>query len=322
MAETSDLERAIAAFVLGGLSAGDEARVRERLQKDPAARRLEQQMRQTLGALGAWREAHEALPGPAIPRVRRSPLRFIIPLAAAAAVVVAAGAWLLVPRAAAPDLSGELAWTSTQVSLPKEMWAWEPPAPRPPEGGPKIGAPGDPKGGAPPPGGQGFGGAPQGGHRTGGPGGTDGGGAASGGPKPGRTGEGGMIGGAPDLGGGSGAPKVGAPPRGRAGAGAAPPRDLAAFVRQFDFAFRLPETLPGGWKLASAFPCGKSHLNLTYAAGSRTLRVFLAASPGPDVAPAAGPSLVAARRGGVLVAFSREAFPGDLRGKVIGGFLK
>jgi hypothetical protein len=143
MADTTDLERAIAAFVLGGLSPGDEARVLERLQKDLAARRLEQQMRQTLGALGTWQEAHEALPRPAIPSVRRSPMRLILPLAAAAAVLIAAGVWLLAPKTPAPDLSSELAWTSTRVSLPKEMWAYEPAAPRPAEGGPRTGGPGD-----------------------------------------------------------------------------------------------------------------------------------------------------------------------------------
>lgn len=299
MAETSELERAIAALLLGGLPPGDEARVRERLQKDPSARRLEQQMRQTLGALGAWREAHGALPHPAIPQVRRSPFRIAVPLAAAAAVLVAAAVGLLTPGTPAPDLSGELSWTSAPPTPPEGMWAYRSPAgPPPPEEK-------DPKGVGSVRGGGGYGAAPQGGLRTEGPGKTVGG--------PRTGGETGDMIGAPSRRG----PQPEAPK-----AGAAPPRDLAAFVRQFEFPFRAPRELPGGWSLAQASPRGKSRLHLAYEAGGRKADVFLAASPGPDAVPRAAGSLVAARRRGVLVAFSRDAFPEDLWDRVVEEFLK
>lgn len=106
--------------------------------------------------------------------------------------------------------------------------------------------------------------------------------------------------------------------------GAVAPRDLAAFARQFNFAFRVPETLPGGWRLAHAAPAGKARVLLSYTAGSRTMTVRLSASPGPKTTPAAvqvqGQSLVAARRGGVLVAFDREAVPESLWDEVVQSF--
>ena len=103
------------------------------------------------------------------------------------------------------------------------------------------------------------------------------------------------------------------------------PHDLATFIQQFDFTFRVPETLPGDWRLIRAIPLGKDRVTLEYAAAAQAIAVHVSASAGPDTLPAAiqigDRSFVAARRHGVFLAFDRNAIPEASWNKVIDGFV-
>jgi hypothetical protein len=110
---------------------------------------------------------------------------------------------------------------------------------------------------------------------------------------------------------------MGGPPGGDGGG----PRDDAApvlrqFARQFDFSFRVPAELPGGYTLDRGQPLSPTAARLVYSAADKRIAVYVKASPGPDEAPrqSAGPDRVwTTRRAGVAVAAAgavpdRDAF--------------
>jgi hypothetical protein len=57
---------------------------------------------------------------------------------------------------------------------------------------------------------------------------------------------------------------------------------LDEFARQFDFRFRVPAGLPGGYVLERGSPLSERSIRLTYAAGDDRLNVVLEHVPGPD----------------------------------------
>ena len=267
-------ERLAAAAVLGLVEPRDDAAVRDRVRADPAVAPLVREMRQTLGALRLWQTGLESLPAPAMPEVRRPPV-LRIGLAAAAAVVLAVGAGAIVRlagRGRTPALQTELAWTAGPIeSVPGLKELKVPVRAAPPL---MVGAGGGPRGGA-----------------------------TFGAPPPGaRPAEGAPSTGGPRLGGGQGAKGGALPP------GAAPVKpEFAAFANQFAFAFRVPERLPGGCRLAAGTPVAADRLRLLYRLAEEELAVFLARSNGPDAAfgplVVDGRTLTAGRRAGVLIAF-------------------
>jgi len=262
MESISNLEQSIARFVLGELSPQEEADVRSRLTQDPAASRLEAQMRETIGALRAWQGSHATMPRPALPIAGSRWMRWIGPavgVAAAAAVVALIAAWQAKQASLGPDLSHELAaLMADQPRASEGLWTYEASVRKHALGTRSIAG-----------------------------------------------------------------PVVRAPESTRHAPPGAP-HDLAAFVQQFDFTFRVPETLPGDWRLIRAVPLGKDRIVLSYGAASQAAKVSLSASAGPETAPAAvevrGQWFVVARCGGVLVAFEREAFPEKQWSEIVPGF--
>lgn len=120
-------------------------------------------------------------------------------------------------------------------------------------------------------------------------------------------GRGGKIAAPPMLGGGTGA--SGGPSAKGGGEPAAQASDPAvrAFLDQFDFAFALPEQLPGGWQLRRARKVGADRAEVLYGRDGAALRVMLSPSVGPDVAftetEIAGRRMVLGRAGGLALAF-------------------
>jgi hypothetical protein len=216
-----------------------------------------------------------------------------------------------VPAPAAPDVAKDLAWIGAgRIEIPKGFWAYEPVAP---SGGARFGGP---------PGTGAAGGSLDGGPLRGGPAGggqPKGGSGKAGAGAPGDSPVGAPPPGGAAVGGGGGAQWTSKP-----SAGAAVPRDLAAFARQFNFDARVPESLPGAWRLARALPAGKDRLAIDYKSGSRTATVYVSASAGPDAAPeeirVGSRHLAAARRRGLLVAFDRAAFPASQWAALIDAF--
>ncbi len=82
---------------------------------------------------------------------------------------------------------------------------------------------------------------------------------------------------------------------------------IASFLKQFDFALRIPSRLPGGYELRSARAVSRKSLWLLYEGGLLELTVFVSQSSGKDTdfteVDAADRSLVAGRRSGLLIGF-------------------
>jgi hypothetical protein len=236
----SDKERRLAELVLGDLPPQAAAALRAQLKSDPNAARIVRELAETAQAMRAWQKSLEALPPPAVPSPRRPRPRVVwAALAAAAAVLLAVGAWI----AFGPEKTRPVDPGSSVVKKRPE------PAPAMSPGGKEIQIaktgrrPGDPAGGATPiKSGHAVGGPTGKGGATGlsVPGGEVGGGGGSGvsGTQGGRA-TGGTLGGAGRGGespkGGAapprvpleGAPMIGGPPI-STGAPGAPPTGIEA----------------------------------------------------------------------------------------------
>jgi hypothetical protein len=112
---------------------------------------------------------------------------------------------------------------------------------------------------------------------------------------------------------------MGGPPGGDGGRQGEAAPVLRQFALQFQFAFRVPAELPGGYTLDRGQPLSPTAARLTYSADDKRMQVCVKASPGPDEAPRRAPAgpggraVWVARRGGVAVAIDgpvadREAF--------------
>jgi hypothetical protein len=113
----------------------------------------------------------------------------------------------------------------------------------------------------------------------------------------------GAVGGAPAPGNMIGRPadSDGGPP------GDSQPPELDAFVRQFAFAFRIPQQLPGGWEFERGRPISESRVQLIYRRGDQTLSVFVSPAGGGDLefrgVQIGGRKMSTGRRGGLAIAF-------------------
>jgi hypothetical protein len=238
---------------------------------DAAVRAAMERMWRTAAALRAWRKSHESMPAPVIVPVASNVSRrwqFIGAAAAAAAIIVVGIAVGVLSRESRGD-SNKLA-----ADL---AWAGKtaPVAPA----GPFARMEFDTQG-------QGFGseggvaGAP--GKMTGAPGILDGG--------PGS------LGAAPAKGGARGGPPDDSQPP-----------ELDAFIRQFAFAFRIPQQLPGGWEFERGRPISESRVQLIYRRGDQTLSAFVSPAGSGDLefrgVDIGGRKMSAGRRGGLAIAF-------------------
>lgn len=278
-------ETSVARLLIDELSAEERARLEAEVRADAASMELEAQMRETLGALQNWAEADDRGPSAALPVLAGRPPKTVHArpavrwsLVAAAAVVVLALAGSTMHLLRQPQIQ-QATNMPTNGHSPKEMafieLAWvaqlAPPEPTTKGGSIRFEEPWQGRSGGM--GGGGVDGGPKGGTQGGSEGGTEGGG---GGP---------MIGAPGNPAPGSGAP-VG--PEGKSEFGGAPAAEpasdpaLMGFAKQFAFAFRIPERLPGGYEFVEGKPVNPRAVELVYRRGQSRQRIFLAPAAVPD----------------------------------------
>jgi hypothetical protein len=106
----------------------------------------------------------------------------------------------------------------------------------------------------------------------------------------------GSLGGVPVPGGARGGPP-----------GDSQPPELDAFIRQFTFAFRIPQQLPGGWEFERGRPISESRVQLIYRCRDQSFSVFESPAGGGDLefrgVDIGGRKMFAGRRGGLAIAF-------------------